>query len=469
MNKFDFLTESAVDVISHIDDEIRPQIESILCDVAQKVELDQESLDIINFGNRVKPELYLTNYPVEIGTIKINDKGEAFLEADDLAREKIELAKDVRDSINNTEEKGETWLNEITSEDKEKTMELMGSKAETLMTRSQVAQETIDKINESLSSKGYKNPLVKQQQKLLSDMEKADKKEMKNFSAKNQYKSIISELNTLYDQLKKELETAKENGFSKDDSEKIQLLAEEIAKSSAQAAILQSDIPTLKDRIFKTLSDKSSEVKNSVTSGINKIKAGIETKIQAGRNALTSIKEEVTAANDRFHARTDTMYTGLTEKVEQVSRDWKAVTYTVDKSICNAMEQVKNTLEKSYDKQAEIKGAFKDLGRAFIGKERTGERTDYTENQKACLNFLTRNTNKLQNEMAQIKSTYDISLAASIHNIKSAQEHRGSTGLDFSKSLDENIKNAIARSQKMKDQKPVAREVPTKSNDDMVK
>lgn len=468
MNIYDYLSPSGADILNNIDEEIRADVEFALYDTAKQLELKEGSLDIVNLGNRRKPDLWLSAEHTEIGSLSISGDGDVTVKLDDNAFIKVRLAEEVKDSLNNLK-KNEPWLEEVVSENKEKTMELMESKPETLMTRSKVAKETIDKINESLVDKGHNNPLAKQQKKLLSDMEKADKKDAKNFDAKKQYKSVISELNSLYAQLKEQLEVAQENGFQRSDSEKIQAIAEEIAQSSVKAASLQSQIPTLKERILKSVSDKSAEVKNSITSSINKIRAGIDAKIHAGRNAITSIKEEVSAANDRFFARTDTMYTGLTEKVEQVSRDWKAITYTVDKSICNAMEQLKGTLEKSYDKQAEIKGAFKDLGRAITGKERTGEKTEYTEIQKACLNFLTQHKNEFQKEMETIKSEYDVSLAASIHNIKSAQEHRSGSGLDFSKSLDDNIKNAIARSQKMRGEKSVTREAPAKSNDDMVK
>lgn len=469
MNIYDYLSPSGADILNNIDEEIRAEVEFALFDAANKLELKNNSLDIVNLGNRVRPDLWLNAEGTDIGTLSVSSDSNITVNLDENAFAKVRVAEEVKEALFEALDNEEPWINEITSDNKNDAMSLIESKPEDMMTRTKVAKETIDKINQSLAGKGLDNPLEKQQKKLLSEMEKADKKDIKNLDAKTQYKDTVGELSSLYSQLKEQLEIAKENGFSEKESVKIQDIAEKIAQKSVDAAALKSQIPTFKDRVMKTVSDKSAEVKNSVTASINKIKAGIDAKIQAGRNALGMIKNEVSAANDRFYARTDTLYTGLTEKVEQVSRDWKALTYTVDKNICNSMEQLKGTLEKSYDRQAEIKGAFKDLGRAIVGKERTGERTDYTEVQKACLTFLTSSSQKLQNEMHSIKMEYDVSLAASIHNVKSAQEHRSSSGLDFSKSLDDNIKNAIARSQKVKEEKTSGKEVQEKSSNDITR
>ena len=483
----EFLSEAGRDVIESLAEETKEIVEKALTGLAKEHSIIDGTLEVVNMGNRVNPSLWLGISNTEIGSLNI-ENGRAVINLDPVLQDVIAFTRDTKANLEQfMEDQGEPTnpgkvtelMNMIspapTTSLKESAKEILTEALETGPHDSvtDITKNVMDDINKSLSDAGVENPYKKMQDKIISNLEREDKKDhnilKQRHTMKQELSNIQAEIKALYADIQKETTIAQKRGMTQEDVDKINNKATQIKEMTLKAAEIIDEMPSMKKAILDTIKDKSRLVQQQVQGRIDRAVAGYNAKIQAVKNALTGIKNEVHLANERALTGKDTLYTGVVERVEQIHRDWMSVNYSVDKSIVSALDKTRDMLEKNYSRVAEIKGAFKDLGRAFTGKERTGERTEYTPNQQAVLNFLNGRSNEIKQEMAELNKSYSISLAATQYNLKSVQERRESVGLSKSMSLEERMKEARERSiegKKQRDMQSPAKNEPSRNGGD---
>ena len=449
MNNINGLGDSSMELLENLDIEneqknkIAQLINSEYENLLGKIRPDDIKFSIVNFGNRNTPELMLFMKDMEIGTITAKDqvifnRNEAFLD-------ELEVRNEILTELKNNEPAFD--------------MEASTAKqAETLMENSiplpqeDITKNAMDSINKTIEAQGVDNPFTKNQEKIISAVEKEKRKNNSlistlkdRYAKQNDFKELKNEINSLYSDLEYELKVAELNGFNKQKSDRIEYICSNIADKTISAAKVKSSIPSLKEQTMEMIKDSRQNIAEKVQHGFNKIVAGLNMKINAGKNTLNMMKEEVEKANDRFSARIDTKYTGVSEKIEQLNRNWMSVNYNIDKTIAKNIDHIKDSISKIYDRTAEIKGAFQDLGRAVTGQERTGEKADLTPTQKNVISALETFSQNMKSDMTEMKKQYELSKEISAYSLSSVQEHRQSVRLDFSKTLDEACKNAMKR------------------------
>lgn len=405
---------------------------------------DDINFSIVNFGNRNNPELMLFMNDLEVGTMTAKDQ--VIFTRNEALMDELEVRNEIVAELKN---------NEPTFNMEDSTVKQAKALMENTIPvpKEDITKSTLESINKSIESQGVDNLFTKNQEKLISAVEKEKNKgpsfieAIKNrHSKQNDFKELKDEIGSLYNELEYELKIAELNGFNKTQAERIEKIGSDIADKTINAAKIKSTIPSLKEMTMEMVKSTRSNLADKIQQGYNKITEGLNAKVNAGRNTLANMKSEIEKSNDRFMARIDTKYTGLSEKIEQLNRNWMTVTYSIDKTIANNIDHLKDNISKVCDRTAEIKGAFQDLGRAITGKERTGEKAELTPTQKNIISTLESYSQSMKSEMAEMKRNYQLSKEMSAYNISSAQEHRQSVGLNFSQSLDAACKNAMQRS-----------------------
>ena len=405
----------------------------------------------------------------EIGSIHI-PSGEEDIEVTLLpnVEESLELSRELRDNMQKFNERvAGTVEIEVTDELLKPTPEVTDI--------GDIAKSTLDKVNEQLSQEGVLDDSFtkKLQEKFMEGVEKEGGTETKipNLMVVRRekiqdLKGLENKIQDLYDDIKNEISIAGVNGLSPEAQDHINEMSKQIAENTLEAIKTREAIPSMKEALLQPIKEGFEKVKDTISHQMEKIKAALDKKIEAGRNALTEIKGAVGRANERAAAEKDTAYTGLVENVEKVHRGYMSISYSIDQSISKAMEKVHDVMEKAYDRQSEIKGAVQDLGRAITGQERTGEAPGLTDGQRSALTFLESKISEMRIEMENIEKNYEISKAVSIYNINSAQEHRHSVGLDPSKSMADILKDVKERSVAGKQDKAASAPEKNKSEKD---
>lgn len=309
----------------------------------------------------------------------------------------------------------------------------------------------VEIFTDSLQKNGYDvNNLPKGLEKVMRDLEKEDRMDdavtLSQRTGKiKEYKGVKERLKVLQDEIKHETSIAKLNGYNERDAEKINKLSDKIVKTIELVQQKKDEVPSFASSVMASLRERSQSVKDEIKSGFEKVKAGLDMKISAGFTALSKIKDTVKDENVKFYASKDTAYTHLAENVFQIGRDLMSVTYGIDKTLLTVLERQKERMEKAYDHQAELKGAIKDLGRAFIGKERMNEKAPYTKEQKMLLHSTNQEIAFYRREMQNLEKSYAASKEASTINLMGAQKHREAAGINFSDTLQEQIQKVISK------------------------
>lgn len=436
---YDYLTDSAKDVLESIDipDETWKELEDELERVSEEFSIQKDGITLVNFGSRTTPALCIEVNGVIAENISIDKNGkmeidrmdnvEATLSVQETSKENI---KDIAGQKDMTQVFEEMTHTDITPEN---------------ISRSEILQKVFDKINGTLTEQGieskYSKNMQKQALKEAGKEEYPNRREMK--SKLNETKEVI---NSLYKELQQETAIARANGFSLENTERINVIGEKIATETIKMATYQDNLPSLKESVMDAIKNKSEILKVSIKESFDKVKVGLDMKIQTGVTALKQLKNEVSKANEQFLSIKDTAYTNVIESTEQIHRNWMAVNYSIDKTMVNEIDKQCERLEKSYEKKANIKGAVKDVWRAITGNERTGERAEFTPKQTRTLEALKSLANNMRADMKDMKKDYEISKAASIQNMHGAQEYRKDTGLNLSESLEKNMQKAKERS-----------------------
>lgn len=468
-----YLNESGKDVMASISisEEMMDKFQRAIAERAEELGLGEGAIDLVNFGNRTNPDLFLISDNVELGSISC--MGEqfvvnfgAFADAKENLMEKQEMREDIaqfadsKEDIEEIMEMANGPEPEAGPQVEVEHEEEPEFESRININREDMAKAAFEKINEDLAAKGIDPKLNdKFQQQVLKDIAKEEKAEAKEAKvaakaekvqsraeAKEELANLKEEIANLYMDLRQETSVAKMNGYNPENVARIESLGKEIADKTEKYAEKKAELPSIKNQTISIVNEKVSAVKDQLSKGFEKIKGALDEKINSGFNALERIKETVHDANEMFAAQKDSAYTNLVENVERTHRNWMAINHAVDNKIVGFYEKQIERLEKSFDKKAEIKGALKDLGRALTGKERTGEKAEYTPAQKEMLDLLKSRRDFFVGEMQNLEERFETSKAAAINNIKSAQEFRRDVGLDFSASLEKNMQKAQAES-----------------------
>lgn len=448
--EFKNLTVSALDILKNLATQewdnakdTFSEIANSISKMAQVAELNDQKIDIINFGSRSKPNLFIiTDEGVELGVIDVTPEGHVTSNVHD----NIKAAKEVNEEIKENLDKFSKGANDEELRNKAKDLiKQFTTPSSVEDVNREVSQQDLltnafANINKSLEESGIDLEATKKiQGKLMNTVD--EMMPLRRGDVLSQLKDVQKEIENLYDKLKQETSIAKVNGYDSKAAEQINNIGERIKDATIRACELQTSLPSIKQEIGRHFK----EAALAVSHGLNKVKAALDKKIQTGKTTLDKMGKTVHEANEKFFSQRDTAYINLTEKIQQLNRNYMSLSFSINRSISQNLDKIKDTLEKSYNRSAEIKGALKDLGRAIAGKDRTGEKVELNNAQKSILQSLQSKSQEYKDEMASLKDNYKASQQISLANIKGAQELRQSVGLDFSKSLNERIKDISAR------------------------
>ena len=467
--EFKNLTASALDILKNLAaqewdnaKDTFSEIANSISKMAQVAELNDQEIDIINFGSRSKPNLFvITDDGVELGVIDVSPEGYVTSNVHDNIKAAKEVTEEIKENLDKFSQgaKDEELRGKVKDLIKQFTTPSSIEDVNREVSQQDLLTNAFANINKSLEESGIDLAATKNIQGKI--MEKVDGvMPLRRGDVLSQLKDVQKEIECLYDKLKQETAIAKVNGYDSKAAEQINNIGERIKDATIRACELQTSLPTIKQEIGRHFKEASLKVSH----GLNKVKAALDKKIQAGKSTLDQMGKTVHEANEKFFSQRDTAYTNLTERIQQLNRNYMSLSFSIDRSISQNLDKVRDTLEKSYNRGAEIKGALKDLGRAIAGKDRTGEKAELNNAQKSILQSLQSKSQEYKDEMASLKDNYKASQQISLANIKGAQELRQSVGLDFSKSLNERIKDISAR--EIGEKKAPAKEKSALSKDD---
>lgn len=281
-------------------------------------------------------------------------------------------------------------------------------------------------------------------------MEKQAQKQVNYLDLKQTAKEINEELEKLNKSLQKELTVAQNFGMTPEAANRIASIASDINKKTNESLDVSSKIKATEESIKANVKDNYLDAKIKVKDAIKQTIDGLVDKAIAGVATIGAFSDKVAEANRKaisvVRAEADTIYTRAEESINQVHRNYLSFNYNKDKAISNTLDKVTDTLEAAFQKSASIKEAIKDLGRAFMGKERQGDKGEYTPAEKAVVEKLRGISDGLKQEMSRLEKEFNLSKELSLQNIKSSQELRESAGMEKSESLQERFDSAKAES-----------------------
>lgn len=401
--------------------------------------LENEKMQLHDLGNgQMHNFLVLDKNDVELGTFKIDKDGNLESSINDKALINREVKGEV---IKNQDE----FLHDIgaTVEDRKAVQEMMAKymsrPEEPEMSFEQGMKNLNEQYDKMLENATGNKEMTRQIERMRKNaMEAAKDSTCNRKETKQELDLLKKEISELQKSLNQEIAVARINGYDACRANRIEYLGNQITEKSIQACKKAAQMPTMKQELLKGFT-KTKEV---ILKGYDKVMAGIKEKIDAGKTALDKMKSAVERANEKFQAIGDTAYTGLTEKIETINRGYIARVYAADKSIADNLAKMRNNLEKSCERQANVKGAIKDVWRAMKGQERTGEKARFTPAQKAAIDKLNKEINSLHKGMVRLKKNFNRSRDISIILINDARDHRKEAGLGKSQTLEKMIEKA---------------------------
>lgn len=434
-------SEDSQEFLDSLAPEMKERVENALNKAFEENGIEGK-IDLINVGTKSSPNVSIMSSPdlenaaeaKYYGELYLNYEGNLVTSIDDAHTIHIgEPAKvDIAPSLEKVSEKvGEALGAEpLTPEEIREAISSPEKQAR------DAAKEAYGKINDKLEEMGLDTSLNKKMEKnALKELKKDNKQQLRN---------IKQEINTLYKELVQELSIAQINGYSKESAERIDTIGKTIADKTEKAVQYEKATKADKTKVVDTIQDKLDSTRSAVSKGMDKVIAGYKAKQENGINALGKIKAAVKTANEKFSAQRDTAYTNLSEKVESIHRKYLQVDYSIDKMQHKALDKIDKTLTAAYTKQAEVKNAFKNLGRAILGKKQDLN-ADMKPKQKARLASIKGHKTAIEKRMRTTEKDFNLSKEISKANIRGAQEHRESVGLNRSQSLDEKLKEVHQR------------------------
>lgn len=425
------------------------QIEQTLDEFRANAGMDEnEKMKLLDLGNGQKHDfLVLDKNDVELGTFKVDKDGKLEVNINDKALTDREVKKEV---INNRNK----FLHDMgaTTEERKIAQDMMAK----FMTTKEQEMPGADKDGRAKSFEQTMGNLNKQYDKMLENaagnkqmtrqiekmrkeaMEAAKQPGRSRKDVKQELNSLKKEISDLQKSLNNEIAVARINGYDSGRANRIERLGNDITNLSIKACETAAEMPTLKQELKKGF-EKAKEV---ISKGCDKVMSGFKEKIEAGKTALGKMDDTVGRANEKFMAIGDTAYTSLSEKIEDINRGYIARTYAADKSIADNLTKMRNGLEKSYERQANVKGALQDVWRAMKGQERTGAKAEFSDRQKAMLGNLNKMIQGVHKEMDGLEKEFNLSRDVSKILINEARDHRREAGLDKSNTLEKMIEKA---------------------------
>ena len=426
------------------------QIEQTLDEFRANAGMDEnEKMKLLDLGNGQKHDfLVLDKNDVELGTFKVDKDGKLEVNINDKALTDREVKKEV---INNRNK----FLHDMgaTTEERKIAQDMMAK----FMTKKEPEMSSADKDERAAKSfEQTMGNLNKQYDKMLENaagnkqmtrqiekmrkeaMEAAKQPTRSRKDVKQELNSLKKEISDLQKSLNNEIAVARINGYDPGRANRIERLGNDITNLSIEACDIAAQMPTLKQELKKGF-EKAKEL---ISKGYDKVMSGFKEKIETGKTALGKMTDTVGKANEKFMAIGDTAYTSLSEKIEDINRGYIARTYAADKSIADNLTKMRNGLEKSYERQANVKGALQDVWRAMKGQERTGAKAEFSDRQKAMLGNLNKMIQGVHKEMNGLEKEFNLSRDVSKILINEARDHRREAGLDKSNTLEKMIEKA---------------------------
>ena len=466
------LTSKAQMVLDGLDEQQRTDLERSLKALGSRARIGEDSrIDILRMDNP-SPDFFVSVNGLPAADIVFKDDGTIQINTDNDFENDIET----QDAINNNLRRVAEHIG-MEKDEAEAAAKLMEDaplpdnepKAEDYYNMAQYAHDKLQYLYESqgipirgIAAKEL-NTMQKQADKEEKTAEKAAKeadKAAKRAQPRKTSAELIEErriakehmaddraqINALRDQIYEETYEMDKNCKTEQSKENKRLIINTIAniitKKTLDYIDKKENVPTIKDIVAAKLRDVTDAFKVNVEKNRNNIIAACNKGIKAGKNALTQIRDTVAKANDRFNAIGDAAYTNIVENVEKINRNYMTATYAIDKTINENMQKLHDTLEKHFEKQSEIKEAFKNLGRAFTGQVQQPIEPQYSKPQQNILAYFEEHIAERTMSMDELKKEYDMSKNAALYNIKSAQEHIRGTGMKESDTLN-NLKEEI--------------------------
>lgn len=245
---------------------------------------------------------------------------------------------------------------------------------------------------------------------------------------KRDIKILDQKMQELKKELNKELSFAALNGMTAETGDKIVSLQREIEISQEKTAKNLEAIQNIEEKTRSNITAKAKDVGDKITGSINRVKENLMDKLVAGVSATKAIGSKVREANENIMERgaveKDTLNTNLEESINQIGRNWMSFNYEKDRTVSDTLDKIADTMEKFFERGANIKEAFKDLGRALVGRERQNEKGSLSDKQKGIVEVVRIMADGLRTEMKDLEKEFNLSKELSIANLKGARENR---------------------------------------------
>lgn len=184
---------------------------------------------------------------------------------------------------------------------------------------------------------------------------------------REEIKASIDEIKQQRDELKSEIRnlrnelvTMRLNGQNIDD---IQKKADIINQKTEEAIGMKETLRQKRIDLFKS---DVLPVKNTY----NKVVEAIDQKIDAGKQAIGRMGNEVKLANAKFkETGKESAYLGVQNRCAEIYRGWEQKTASLDSKIYNGLNHIANKTESFHEKMSQTKVALKDIATIWRGKE----------------------------------------------------------------------------------------------------
>jgi len=298
-------------------------------------------------------------------------------------------------------------------------------------------------------------------------MEEQAKKEVNYLDLKKAIKEVDATLEKLNKEFDKELDYAREFGMTPEVANHIAEMSKEIRIQTDKFLRLNKDVDKAKEEIKINIIDAANDATIKTKEGIKQIANGLLDKAVSGVATIGALTDKIAEANQKaasmVKAEVDTVYTNLEESINNVHRNYLSFNYNKDKALTGSLDKITVALESQFQKSASIKEAFKDLGRAFLGRERQGDKGEFTQSEKAVVETLKNISDSLKRNMAETEKQFNLSKQLSVQNIKSSKELREAAGLKENNALEERFK--AAKEQSLDSQKEKSEKTAEKQKD----
>lgn len=264
---------------------------------------------------------------------------------------------------------------------------------------------------------------------------------------KKTMRAAEQQVNDLTLQLAKELDMAERNGMTHETALRIEALNRQIVEATRDCETISREIDNIKQNIKSNARDGLQKFGGQIKEGFRNITEALEDKVLSGVAATKAVVEKVREANQHVKEDSsinrDTLYTNVEEHVHSIGRKWMSLNYEKDRVIAGGLDKIADAVEKSMTRGANIKEAFRDLGRAFAGKDRQNSTASLTEDQQKTVGGIRGLADNMREKMRDLEKSFDRSRQLSLANLESARELReGNERIKESPSLEKRFEQA---------------------------